>query len=94
MSTVKIMDIQILLDVYKGMREKYRYACNEVNEHAMIADQCRDRNEPQGAIAHDGFKAYFEGQYLGISSGMYAIRDILKEAGLHAEVARIDMGND
>lgn len=91
MSNIKIMDIQVLLSIYADMRQMYAAAITECYDHADIAERASARGDDDGAKYHDGVEQYYRGRYLGISDGMWALRDLLKEAGLRKELAAIDV---
>ena len=90
MSTVKIMDIQVLLDIYRDMRAAYHSARISSHDYWDMADRAQEREDKDFASFCENQKKYYSGTYLGISDGMYALRDVLKDAGMLDEIHAIE----
>lgn len=85
------MDIQALIEIYKDMRNVWTYALDESIAAMEQAEKHRENGDDVKAADAQGADDYFTGQYQGMHSSLYDLRNLLKASGVDLAGMGIDL---
>ena len=85
------MDIQVLVEIYKDMRNTYRHALDECIDRRDQVEAHRENGDDAEAAEAKSAEDYYAGQYSGLHSSLYDLRNLLKSSGVDLKGLGIDL---